>query len=174
MRTFILGGGCFWCLDAVYQQTIGVKDVLSGYTAGQTPDPSYESVCSGMSAHAEVVAVTFDDSVVPAEVILSMFFATHNPTTLNRQGYDVGTQYRSSMFYADEAQRVEFEAARERAQQLWDDPIVTEIVPAQTVYPAENMHQDFYAKYPEQGYCRVIINPKLAKARNYYKEWLVT
>lgn len=172
MRTFLLGAGCFWCLDAIYQKTIGVKEVVSGYTGGQTANPTYEQVCSGASGHAEAVAVTFDETLVPADVILAMFFTSHDPTSLNRQGYDVGTQYRSVMFYTDEDQRAEFEAARTRAQQLFAEPIVTEIAEATTFHPAEEVHQDFYGRFPEQGYCQVIINPKLAKARKYYKEWL--
>jgi peptide-methionine (S)-S-oxide reductase len=172
MKTFVLGGGCFWCLDAVYQKTRGVSEVVSGYTGGRLANPGYEAVCSGTTGHAEVVAVTFDESVVPEEVILGMFFASHNPTTLNRQGYDVGTQYRSAMFYADDEQKAVFEAAIARAQEDWADPIVTEVVPLPTFYRAEEYHQNYYAKHPEAGYCQVIINPKLAKARKYYAQWL--
>ena len=172
MKTYVLGGGCFWCLDALYRKVRGVTDVVSGYTGGAMPDPDYDSVCSGTTGHAEVVAVTFDEDAIPGEVILDMFFSQHDPTTLNRQGYDVGTQYRSSMFYRDEDQRKEFEAALERAQENWKDPIVTEIVPLPRFYPAEDFHQDFYAKHPGTGYCQVIINPKLGKARKYYSEWL--
>jgi len=128
MKTFVLGGGCFWCLDAVYQKTKGVTSVVSGYTGGHERDPDYYSVCSGTTGHAEVVAVTFDEDVIPAEVILDMFFALHDPTTLNRQGYDVGTQYRSSMFYIDDEQKQTFVSAIERAQPDWQDPIVTEVV----------------------------------------------
>jgi peptide-methionine (S)-S-oxide reductase len=172
MKTFVLGGGCFWCLDAVYRKTRGVTEVVSGYTGGRLPHPGYEAVCSGTTGHAEVVAVTFDEAVVPEEVILGMFFSSHNPTTLNRQGYDVGTQYRSAMFYANDEQKLLFEAAIERAQADWSDPIVTEVVPLPEFYPAEEYHQDYYAKHPGAGYCQVIINPKLAKARKYYAEWL--
>ncbi len=172
MKTYVLGGGCFWCLDAIYQKTRGVSSVVSGYTGGFTAHPDYESVCSGITGHAEVVEVTFDEDVVPAEVILDMFFISHDPTTLNRQGYDVGTQYRSSMFYRTEEEREEMEKARDRAQALWSDPIVTEITRLPVFHRAEEYHQDFYAKHPEQGYCQVIINPKLAKARKYYAEWL--
>ncbi|NKX56470.1 peptide-methionine (S)-S-oxide reductase MsrA [Arthrobacter mobilis] len=172
MKTFVLGGGCFWCLDAVYQKTRGVSEVVSGYMGGHVADPSYEAVCSGTTGHAEVVAVTFDEDVVPEEVILGMFFASHDPTTLNRQGYDVGTQYRSAMFYADDEQKQAFEAAIGRAQEDWAGSIVTEVVPLAEFYPAEEYHQNFYAKHPFAGYCQVIINPKLAKARKYYAEWL--
>jgi peptide-methionine (S)-S-oxide reductase len=172
MKTFILGGGCFWCLDAVYQKTRGVTSVVSGYIGGHFPDPDYYSVCSGMTGHAEVVAVSFDEDVIPEEIVLDLFFAIHDPTTLNRQGYDVGTQYRSSMFYLTEDERAQFEAAIERNQGLWHAPIVTEVTRASTFYPAEEFHQDYYAKNPEAGYCHVIINPKLSKARKYYSAWL--
>jgi len=172
MKTFVLGGGCFWCLDAVYQMTRGVKEVVSGYTGGHVRHPSYDQICSGTTGHAEVVAVTFDETVIPEDVILDLFFVSHDPTTLNRQGYDVGTQYRSSMFYEDAAQEEVFRAAIERNQAHWDRPIVTEVSPLPEFYQAEHYHQDFYGKYPEQGYCQVIINPKLAKARKYYSSWL--
>ncbi|AJT41192.1 peptide-methionine (S)-S-oxide reductase MsrA [Psychromicrobium lacuslunae] len=173
MKTFVLGGGCFWCLDAIYQKTLGVTEVVSGYTGGYTSHPDYESVCSGVTGHAEVVAVSFDETIVPEEVILDLFFVSHDPTTLNRQGYDVGTQYRSSMFYVDGEQQASFQAAIARAQTLWNDPIVTEVTRLPTFHRAEEYHQNFYAKHPEQGYCQVIINPKLAKARKYYSSWLV-
>ncbi|MBG6190574.1 peptide-methionine (S)-S-oxide reductase [Arthrobacter sp. CAN_A212] len=173
MMTFVLGGGCFWCLDALYQKTRGVTDVISGYTGGHTPDPDYDAVCSGTTGHAEVVAVTFDETVIPAETILDMFFVSHDPTTLNRQGYDVGTQYRSSMFYQNTEQKELFERAIERNQESWSDPIVTEVIRLPRFHPAEEWHNNFYAKHPEQGYCRVIINPKLAKARKYYAQWLI-
>ncbi|MDJ0357054.1 MAG: peptide-methionine (S)-S-oxide reductase MsrA [Actinomycetota bacterium] len=172
MKTFVLGGGCFWCLDALYQQTLGVTDVVSGYTGGHVRRPGYYDVCNGMTGHAEVVAVSFDENIVPEEVILDMFFVSHDPTTLNRQGYDVGTQYRSSMFYADAVQEEAFSAAIERNQTHWDKPIVTEVTRLPEFYVAEEEHQNFYAKRPEQGYCQVIINPKLAKARKYYSSWL--
>ncbi|BCW36632.1 peptide methionine sulfoxide reductase MsrA [Arthrobacter sp. StoSoilA2] len=172
MKTFVLGGGCFWCLDAVYQKTRGVSSVVSGYTGGHVRNPDYYDVCSGMTGHAEVVAVTFDETVVPEEVILDMFFALHDPTTLNRQGYDTGTQYRSSMFYTTTEEKILFEEAIERAQALWADPIVTEVSRLPEFYEAEEVHQNYYAKFPYQGYCQVIINPKLAKARKYYSAWL--
>ncbi|MFP3580465.1 peptide-methionine (S)-S-oxide reductase MsrA [Arthrobacter sp. SIMBA_036] len=171
MKTFVLGGGCFWCLDAVYQKTRGVSSVVSGYTGGHVRNDYYE-VCSGTTGHAEVVAVTFDESVVPEEIILDMFFALHDPTTLNRQGYDVGTQYRSSMFYSTTEEKILFEEAIERAQALWSDPIVTEVARLPEFFEAEEVHQNYYGKYPYQGYCQVIINPKLAKARKYYSAWL--
>jgi peptide-methionine (S)-S-oxide reductase len=172
MKTFVLGGGCFWCLDALYQKTRGVTEVVSGYTGGHTRHPDYDSVCSGTTGHAEVVAVTFDETIVSADVILGLFFVSHDPTTLNRQGYDVGTQYRSAMFYTDEAQKAQFEASIEKAQSEWEDPIVTEVVPLGDFFTAEAYHQNFYAQHPYEGYCRVIINPKLTKARSKYAEWL--
>lgn len=171
-ESFVLAGGCFWCLDAVYRRVRGVLDVRSVYTGGRTEHPDYHSVCSGTTGHAEAVVVTFDPEVVPARVILDMFFTGHDPTTLNRQGHDVGTQYRSAMFPADAAQRQEFEDAIARAQQLFDDPIVTTVEPLQTLWEAEGYHQDFYGNQPYNGYCQVIINPKLAKVRKDYAVWL--
>lgn len=172
MKTFVLGGGCFWCLDAVYQITKGVQSVISGYTGGHDPNPDYYAVGAGTTGHAEVVAVTFDESIIPAEVILDMFFALHDPTTLNRQGHDVGTQYRSSMFYEKAEEKQLFEEAIGRNQALWPHPIVTEVSQLGAFHKAEDVHQDFYAKHPQQGYCQVIINPKLSKARKYYSAWL--
>lgn len=171
-ETFVLAGGCFWCLDAVYRITRGVTSVVSGYTGGATDRPSYGEVCSGTTGHAEAVAVTFDPSVVPADVVLDLFFTGHDPTTLNRQGYDVGTQYRSAMFWADDAQKELFERSIQRAQPLWDQPIVTTLEPLGKFWEAEPEHQDFYANQPWNGYCQVIINPKLAKVRQRYSAWL--
>ena len=172
LTTFVLAGGCFWCLDAVYQRTRGVHAVLSGYQGGHTTNPDYRQVCSGTSGHAEVVAVIFDEQVVPAEIILDMFFTVHDPTTLNRQGYDVGTQYRSAMFPLDQAQRELFEAAINKYAALYPNPIVTTIEESKDFYPAEQVHQDYYSENQEVGYCRVIIDPKLVKVRKYYAQWL--
>ena len=158
-QTFVLAGGCFWCLDAVYRRVRGVQSVRSVYTGGHTPHPDYESVCSGTTGHA-------------ADVILDLFFTGHDPTTLNRQGYDVGTQYRSAVFPADEEQRRLFEAAIVRAQELFDDPVVTTVEPLGPLHEAEDFHQDFYGNQPFNGYCQVIINPKLAKVRQHYAAWL--
>ncbi|ASE10329.1 peptide-methionine (S)-S-oxide reductase [Kocuria rhizophila] len=171
-QTFVLAGGCFWCLDAVYRRTRGVQRVRSVYTGGHTAHPDYESVCSGTTGHAEAVEVTFDPDVVPAEVVLDLFFTGHDPTTLNRQGYDVGTQYRSAMFPADDEQRRTFEAAIARAQELFEDPVVTTVEPLGPLHEAEDFHQDFYGNQPFNGYCQVIINPKLAKVRKHYAAWL--
>lgn len=172
LSTFVLAGGCFWCLDAVYQRTRGVYAVISGYIGGHTKDPNYREVCSGTTGHAEGVAVIFDPQVVPADVILDMFFTVHDPTTLNRQGYDVGTQYRSAMFPLDDAQRELFEAAIDKFSRVYPDPIVTTLEESKDFYPAEQIHQDYYSENQEVGYCRVIIDPKLAKVRKYYAQWL--
>ncbi|MFJ5106466.1 MULTISPECIES: peptide-methionine (S)-S-oxide reductase MsrA [unclassified Glutamicibacter] len=172
MSTFVLAGGCFWCLDAVYQRTRGVHAVISGYIGGHTKDPTYREVCSGTTGHAEGVAVIFDPQVVPAEVILDMFFTVHDPTTLNRQGYDVGTQYRSAMFPLDDQQRGLFQDAIEKFSRVYPNPIVTTLEESKDFYPAEQIHQDYYSENQEVGYCRVIIDPKIAKVRKYYAQWL--
>lgn len=168
----MLGGGCFWCLDAVYRSLIGVTDVVSGYAGGTRPNPSYEQVCTGATGHAEVVAVTFDETVIPDDVILDVFFTLHDPTQLNRQGNDVGTQYRSVMFHADEQQRNAFEAARDRAAQIWSGEIVTQIVPLPEFYPAEEYHQNFFAKNPTQGYCLAVSVPKVNKVRAGFADYV--
>ncbi|MFT4283971.1 MAG: peptide-methionine (S)-S-oxide reductase MsrA [Protaetiibacter sp.] len=172
MRTFVLAGGCFWCLDAVYRTLEGVTDVVSGYTGGNVPNPSYEQVCTGTTDHAEAVAVTFDETVIPSSVILDVFFSLHDPRQLNRQGNDVGTQYRSSMFYADEEQKAEFEAARERASEYWDGGIVTTITRLGEFFRAEEYHQDFFAKNPGQGYCLAVALPKVNKIRKSYAQYV--
>ena len=172
MRTFVLAGGCFWCLDAVYRTLEGVADVVSGYTGGGVPDPSYELVCTGTTGHAEAVAVVFDEAVIPAEVILDVFFTLHDPRQLNRQGNDVGTQYRSAMFYADEAQKAEFEAARDRAAELWGGGVVTTITRLPEFYRAEEYHQDFFAKSPDQGYCLAVAAPKVSKVRKGFAPYV--
>lgn len=172
METLTLAAGCFWCLDAVYQRTRGVVEVVSGYTGGRTANPDYYSVCSGTTGHAEALQVTFEPEIIGEDIILGLFFTGHDPTSLNRQGHDIGTQYRSAMFYRDEAERERFAAAIADAQQHFDDPIVTTLEPLGTFYPAEEVHQDFYARNPLNGYCRVIISPKLAKAKHAYREWV--
>jgi peptide-methionine (S)-S-oxide reductase len=173
MQTFVLAGGCFWCLDAVYRTLQGVSSVVSGYTGGQVDNPSYEAVCTGRTGHAEAVAVTFDPAVIPDEVILDVFFTLHDPRQLNRQGADVGTQYRSAMFYTDDAQKQLFEAARDRASEYWDGGIVTEISPLGTYFDAEEYHQDFFAKNPGQGYCIAVALPKVNKIRKSYGAYVV-
>jgi peptide-methionine (S)-S-oxide reductase len=172
METFVLAGGCFWCLDAVYRDLRGVQDVVSGYTGGAIPNPSYELVCTGTTNHAEAVAVTFDPDVIPREVILDVFFTLHDPRQLNRQGNDVGTQYRSAMFYADDAQKELFEQAAQRAGEWWDGTIVTKIEPLGEFFPAEEYHQDFFAKNPNQGYCLAVAVPKVNKVRKSYAEYI--
>jgi peptide-methionine (S)-S-oxide reductase len=173
VETFVVAGGCFWCLDAVYRVLRGVSDVISGYTGGTDPNPSYDAVCTGHTGHAEAVAVTFDPDVIPRRVILDVFFTLHDPTQLNRQGADVGTQYRSAMFYANEQQKELFEAAKERASEWWDAPIVTTIEPLGEFYVAEDYHQDFFAKNPGQGYCMAVAVPKVNKIRSSYSEYIV-
>ncbi|MBX3093855.1 MAG: peptide-methionine (S)-S-oxide reductase MsrA [Cryobacterium sp.] len=172
METYVLAGGCFWCLDAVYRTLNGVSDVVSGYTAGTVPDPSYEAVCTGQTGHAEAVAVTFDPEVIPADIILDAFFTLHDPRQLNRQGNDVGTQYRSGMYYADEAQKATFEAALARASEIWDGGVVTELLPLGPFYAAEEYHQDFFAKNPGQGYCLAVAVPKVNKVRKAFSQYV--
>jgi peptide-methionine (S)-S-oxide reductase len=172
MTSFILGGGCFWCLDSAYMQFNGVSDVEVGYMGGTKANPSYEQVCEGNTGHAEVARVIFDESVVPADVILDMFFTLHDPTQLNRQGMDIGTQYRSSMFYVGDEQKALFEAARDRAKEIWGDQIVTEIVAADEFWMGEEYHQDFFAKNPNQGYCNAVVAPKMAKVRAKFTQYL--
>ena len=171
MRTFVLAGGCFWCLDAVYRTLKGVKDVVSGYTGGDTAQPSYEQVCTGRTGHAEAVKVVFDETVIPESVILDVFFTLHDPRQLNRQGNDVGTQYRSAMFYADDEQRQLFEQARDRASGYWDGGIVTQIAPLGQWWDAEDYHQDFFAKNPGQGYCLAVAQPKVNKIRQSFAQY---
>lgn len=167
-----LGGGCFWCLEAVYDQLAGVTDVVSGYSGGPKPNPTYREVCGGNTGHAEVVQVAFDPSVVSYRDLLRVFFTLHDPTTLNRQGADVGTQYRSVVFTHDEAQdtvarEVIAELERER---IWSQPIVTEITPLPPFFAAEEYHQEYFARNPGQGYCQVVVAPKVAKFRKQFVE----
>lgn len=162
-----LAGGCFWCVEAVLERLPGILDAVSGYTGGHVHNPTYEEVCSGSTGHAEAVRVTFDPTVLPYETLLDWFWRLHDPTTLNRQGNDTGTQYRSAIFYHSENQRIAAKASRARAEAsgLYRDPIVTEIVPASAFFPAEDYHQDFFRLHPSQPYCRLVIPPKLAKLR---------
>jgi len=171
-----LAGGCFWCLEAVFEQLRGVTKVQSGYAGGHVPNPSYEAVCTGMTGHAEVVQVAFDPAVISYRDLLGVFFTLHDPTTLNAQGGDVGTQYRSAIFYHDDEQRrVAEEVVRElEAEHVFDDPIVTEIVPLTAFYPAEEYHREYYRRNPNQPYCRAVIAPKVAKLRSKYLEKLKT
>lgn len=169
-----LGGGCFWCLEAVYDQLKGVVDVVSGYAGGHVDNPTYRQICNGDTGHAEVTQVTFDPTALSFRDILNVFFTIHDPTTLNRQGADVGTQYRSVIFYHSDQQKATAEAAIAELTSLgvWANPIVTEISPAPKFYPAEDYHQEYFARNPEQGYCQVVIAPKVAKFRKHFLEQL--
>lgn len=173
-ETATLGGGCFWCIEAVFNQLQGVDSALSGYAGGSMPDPDYEAVCGGDTGHAEVVQVTFDPDVLSYREVLEVFFTVHDPTTLDRQGADVGTQYRSVVFtHSKEQERVARDLVAElEREKVWDDPIVTEILPAPTFYPAEDYHQEYYARNPGQGYCQAVIRPKLAKFRKAWAQKL--
>jgi len=173
-ETATLAGGCFWCLEAAFKELRGVETVISGYTGGQVPNPTYEQVCSGRTGHAEVAQVTFDPDEISFRDLLDVFFTIHDPTTLNRQGGDVGTQYRSAIFYHSPEQKAAAEAEiRElEAEKVWPDPIVTELEPLETFYPAENYHQDYYAQNPDQPYCRAVVAGKVAKVRKHHFERL--
>lgn len=170
LQTATLGGGCFWCVEAVFDDLQGVTDVVSGYCNGQVPNPTYEQVCRGTTGHAEVVKVVFDADVISYVEILGVFFAVHDPTTLNRQGNDSGTQYRSGIYtHSDEQARLARETiAHLTTEQLWPKPIVTEVVPAGVFYEAEEYHQDYFARNPEQGYCMAVVSPKLSKFRKQF------
>jgi peptide-methionine (S)-S-oxide reductase len=165
-----LAGGCFWCLEAVYDQLRGVTDVVSGYAGGRVRNPSYQDVCAGTTGHAEVVQVTFDPAEVSFREILQVFFTVHDPTTLNRQGADVGTQYRSAIFYHGPEQKATAEQVIREidAAKIWPAPIVTEVASLQAFYPAEDYHQEYFARNPSQGYCTFVIAPKVAKFRKQY------
>ncbi len=167
-----LAGGCFWCLEAVFDQLEGVTDVVSGYMGGHLANPSYNQVCNGNTGHAEVVQLQFDPARIDYRSILEVFFSIHDPTTLNRQGNDVGTQYRSAIFYHTAEQQQEAQAliATLEAQQVWPRPLVTEVVPASQLYPAEDYHQEYFVRNGSQGYCRMVVAPKVAKFRKQYTE----
>lgn len=174
IETATLGGGCFWCLEAVFLEVEGVEDVRSGYCGGETRDPSYREVCTGATGHAEVVRVDFDPSLITFREVLETFFDIHDPTTLNRQGADIGTQYRSVVFYRDEEQRrIAAEVIEELEESgVWEDPIVTELVPGKEFYPAEDYHQDYYNRNPSQPYCQFVIAPKVKKFRHRFRSRL--
>ncbi len=174
METATLGGGCFWCVEAIYQDVIGVHKVVSGYAGGTVENPTYEEVCSGTTGHAEVVQIAFDPTVISFEEILFIFWRTHDPTTLNRQGNDVGTQYRSVIYYHDEEQKkiAEQSMAETDASDLWADPIVTEIAPLPIFYEGEAYHQNYFVDNPYQPYCIFVINPKVQKFRKSFRNKL--
>lgn len=175
-ETITLGAGCFWCIEAVYQELKGVSEVVSGYSGGAIANPTYHQVCSGSTGHAEVVQVVFDPDVIALEDILDVFWRTHDPTTLNRQGPDVGTQYRSAIFYHSEQQREIAEKSKREADAagIWSSPIVTEISPFTQFYVAEDYHQNFYRQNPNQPYCFVMIDPKLKQLRKDFKDKVIT
>ena len=173
-ETATLAGGCFWCIEAVYEQVRGVEKVVSGYTGGTAENPTYREVCSGRTGHAEAVQIVFDPDVVSYRTLLELFFTTHDPTTLNRQGPDVGTQYRSAVFHHDEEQRraAEEVIADFAARKIWPNPIVTELAPAGEFHEAEDYHQRYYRSNPWAGYCQIVIEPKVAKLRKEHRELL--
>jgi len=169
-----VAGGCFWCLEAVFKEIAGVGKVVTGYTGGTTVNPTYEQVCGGRTEHAEAVQISFDPLRISYREILEIFFSIHDPTTLNRQGADVGTQYRSAIFYHSEQQKAVAEeiTAKLNSAHMWKNPIVTQIIPLRNFYPAEDYHQGYFAQHPEQGYCRAVISPKLNKFRRQWSKHL--
>lgn len=174
MAIATLAGGCFWCLEAVFEQLKGVDKVVSGYMGGQTENPSYEAVCTGATGHAEVVQITYAEDVIGFGDLLDVFFTIHDPTTLNRQGNDIGTQYRSAVFYHDETQRqiTEEKVGVLTEAGIWNNPIITEITEAETFYPAEDYHQGYFRNNPTQGYCAAVVAPKVAKFRKQHLDRL--
>lgn len=174
LETATLGGGCFWCLEAVYLDLAGVEKVVSGYAGGRVPNPTYREVCSGMTGHAEVAQITYDPAILSYEDLLTVFWRIHDPTTLNRQGADVGTQYRSTILYHNDEQKAiaEKSKAETDAAKVWPDPIVTEIVPLGKFYPAEDYHQNYFNDNPNQPYCRMVIDPKVRKFRKEFQDRL--
>lgn len=171
MTTYVLAGGCFWCLDAVFRKLKGVETSLCGYAGGAADDADYYKVASGKTGHAESVQITFDESIIPKDTILDIFFLIHDPTSLNKQGADEGPQYASVMFYENEMHKEAFESAVTRAQANWDKPIVTLLEHLDKFYEAEPEHQDYFANNPGNGYCSVVIAPKVTKARKEYTKW---
>ena len=174
IETATLGGGCFWCVEAIYQDVIGVQRVVSGYAGGSVEHPTYHQVCAGNTGHAEVVQIAVDPTAISFAELLFIFWRTHDPTTLNQQGYDVGTQYRSVIFYHDDQQReiAEQSLSETDASDLWSDPIVTEIAPLPTFYKAENYHQNYFVQNPYQPYCIAVIHPKVQKFRKAFRDKL--
>ncbi len=170
IKELIVGGGCFWCTEAVFELLRGVSDVESGYANGRTANPTYRDICTGDTGYAEVIRITYDDGVIDADTLLDVFFATHNPTTLNRQGADTGTQYRSCICYEDEETREAAQRAIERARNDYSDPIVTTVELLKNYYPAEAYHQDYYRQNPMQGYCNAVIPPKIRKLMEKFSD----
>lgn len=174
-ETVVLGGGCFWCLEAVFTELKGVRTVESGYSGGNVAKPSYEEVCTGTTGHAEVVRIAFDPRVISLHDLLSVFFTVHDPTTLNRQGSDIGAQYRSVIFYLGDEQRVIAQAVLKEisAEKIWDRPLVTQLAPLEAFYKAEGYHQGYFEKNSNQPYCRIVIEPKVRKFREMFRDRLV-
>ncbi|WP_105257990.1 peptide-methionine (S)-S-oxide reductase MsrA [Pseudoalteromonas sp. T1lg88] len=173
LRTATLGGGCFWCIDAAFRRVKGVQQVSSGYSGGHVEHPTYHQICAEDTGHAEVVQLVYDEQKVDYPTLLKMFFALHDPTTLNRQGNDIGPQYRSVIFYHGDKQKHQAELVMERLQEHLDDAIVTELLPAQEFYPAESYHQDYFSANPRQPYCNLLIAPKIAKFEKEFDAYLV-
>ncbi|KAF3999810.1 peptide-methionine (S)-S-oxide reductase MsrA [Glaciimonas immobilis] len=173
-ETAVLGGGCFWCVEAVYQEIKGVTHVESGYTGGQVVNPTYDQVCSGTTGHAEVVVVTFDNEVISYRALLEIFFTIHDPTTLNRQGNDIGTQYRSVIYYQSPEQQETAKHVLAAMACVWDAPIVTQLMPAEIYYKAEDYHQNYFRQHPLQGYCAFVVAPKVAKLRKTFMDKVKT
>jgi peptide-methionine (S)-S-oxide reductase len=172
MISFVLGGGCFWCLDSSFMQFRGIDDVEVGYAGGHTQNPGYEAVCSETTGHAEVARVIFDPAIIPAETVLDIFFTLHDPTQLNRQGNDIGSSYRSCMFFEGADQQKLFEESLERAREVWGEQIVTTLEPLEKFWMGEEYHQDFFAKNPNQGYCNFVVKPKMAKTAKAFASYL--
>lgn len=172
--TATFGGGCFWCLEAIFADLRGVITVIPGYSGGHAKDPTYKQVCTGETGHAEVIQISYDSSVISYKELLEVFFSTHDPTTLNRQGGDIGTQYRSVIFYSNPQQEVTAKEVMASMAELWDNPIVTELVELETFYPAEDYHHDYFAENPGQGYCQMVIAPKVVKFRKQFQDKLKT
>ncbi len=168
-ESIILGGGCFWCLEAVFQRVKGVSSITNGYAGGEVENPSYDAVCNGNTGHAEVVKIDFDPKIITLDTILQVFWAIHDPTTLNQQGADTGTQYRSVIYYQNEQQQKLAEKSKEKiGQPLWKNTIVTDISPLSIFWPAEDYHQDYFNTHPEQAYCQIVINPKVSKLKKQF------
>lgn len=172
MEQATFGAGCFWCVEAIFESLKGVSEVEAGYSGGEIKNPTYKEVCSGTTGHAEVARIIFDPEVICFETLVEIFFYTHDPTTLNRQGHDVGTQYRSAIFYHNEQQKKEAEEVKKKVESegYYSNPIVTEISPLKNYYPAENYHQNYFANNPNQGYCAAVIRPKLQKFMSKYSD----
>ena len=170
LKTAVFAGGCFWCTEAIFNELKGVKKVVSGYSGGKVANPTYSQVCTGLTGHAECTQITYDPELVTFAELLEVFWMTHDPTTLNRQGADSGTQYRSAIFYTDEDQKqvaIAYKAKLEK-EKIWSDPIVTEITRFEKFYPAEDYHQEYYENNPDQGYCRIVITPKIEKFKKIF------